>query len=271
MEVSKILLIVIVVVGIIHLLKNTDLVELPVKGKEKVKNGIKTRGLKTDDKLGNFPVPPTSSESKPLSESTNNDTTLINDTLIANPSIVNVIRSGIDDKESHYPKYYRKDIMSGNTVGTSEYTFAETGEGGPSLAWSDKNVSDHPKYYKSDFEGGLTNVGSFFDQSNVYVDIAGPRTDANVGDICYTNTKGDKICLENDKLMNVAPQVVDNKGNCGFLNSYNLLEYTNYLKYGGGNTKVINGSPFYDGVTGNNRFSLKYDQPLKEQVLACSL
>ena len=35
-----------------------------------------------------------------------------------------------------------------------------------------------------------------------------------------------------------------------------MLQYTNYLKYGGGNNKVII-EPFYDGVTGNNRFSSK--------------
>ena len=107
MELSKILLIVLVIVGIIHLMKNKELVlpdlDLPVQDKTKVKNNVmkkvETRGLKTDDKLGNFPIPPTSSESTPLSESTNDDTTLINDSLIANPSIVNVIRSGIDNKE----------------------------------------------------------------------------------------------------------------------------------------------------------------------------
>ena len=273
MELSKILLIVLVVVGIIHLLKNTDLVDLvdlPVKAKEKVKNDIKTRGLKTDDKLGNFPVPPTSSESNPLNESTNNDTTLINNSLIANPSIVNIIRNGVDNKESHYPKFYRKDIMSGNTVGTTEHKFAETTDKS-SLAWSDQNVSQYPKYYKSDFEGGLTNVGSFFDQSNKYVDISGPRTDANVGDVCYTDKDGDKVCLENDKLINVAPQVVDNKGNCDSLNSYNLLKYSNYLKYGGGENKVINGSSFYDNVKGSYKYSLTTDKPLKEEVLLCSL
>jgi hypothetical protein len=271
MELSKIILILLVVIVVIHLLKNTDLVDLSTKDMKKVKKAAETRVLKPSDKLGNFPIPRSSSVSKPLNESTNNDTTLINNSLMANPSIVNVIRSGINNKESHYPKYYRKDIMSGNTVGSSEYTFAETDNDKSSLAWADQNVSDYPKFYKSDFEGGLTDVGSFFDQSNKYVDITGPRTDANVGDACYTNSKGDKICLENDKLMNVAPQVVDNKGNCGPLNSYNILQYTNYLKYGGGNNKVINGSPFYDGVTGNNRFSLKYDEPLKEQVLSCSL
>ena len=62
MELSKILLIVLVVVGIIHLLKNTDSVlpdlDLPVEDKTKVKNNVmkkvETRGLKTNDKLGNF-------------------------------------------------------------------------------------------------------------------------------------------------------------------------------------------------------------------------
>ena len=275
MELSKILLIVLVVVGIIHLLKNTEPV-LPIedktdtKSKKDIIKKVETRGIKTGDKLGSFPIPPTSSESKPLSESTNNDTTLINDTLISNPDIVNVIRSGVVNKESHYPKYYRKDLISGNTVGTTEYTFAETTEKS-SLAWSDQNVSDHPKYYKSDFDGGLTNIGSFFDQSNRYVDITGPRTDANVGNVCYTDKDGGNACLENDKLMNIAPLVVDNKRRCGSLNDYNMLQYTNYLKYGGGNNKVINGSSFYDGVTGNNKFNSKYDVPLKEEVLSCSL
>lgn len=275
MELSKILLIVLVVVGVMHLLKNTDLV-LPVEDKTKVKQNnvmkkVETRGLKTDDKLGNFPIPPTSSETIPLSESTNNDTTLINDSLIANPSIVNVIRSGVRNKESHYPKYYRKDLISGNTLGTSEHKFAQTDNNKSSLAWSDDNVSQYPKFYKSEFEGGLTNVGSFFDQSNKYVDITGPRTDANVGDACYTDKGGVKVCLENDKLMNVAPQVIDNKRGCGVLNDYNILQYTNYLKYGGGNNKVINGSPLYGSVTGNNRFNSRYEEPLKEEVLSCSL
>lgn len=275
MEVSKILLIVLVVVGIIHLLKNTGLV-LPVEDKTnaKVKNNVmkkvETRGLKTDDKLGNFPIPLTSSDSTPLNESTNNDITLINNSFVADPSIVNIIRNGVDNKESHYPKYYRKDLLSGNTVGTSEYTFAETTDE-PSLAWSDQNVSQYPKYYKSDFKGGLTNVGSFFDQSNKYVDITGPRSNANVGDVCYTDSTGDKICLENDKLINIAPQVVDNKKGCDSLNSYNLLQYSNYLKYGGGENKVINGSPFYDNVKGSYKYSSTADEPLKEQVLSCSL
>ena len=99
-----------------------------------------------------------------------------------------------------------------------------------SLAWSDDNVSQYPKFYKSDFDGGLTNIGSFFDQSNRYVDITGPRTDANVWDICYTDKEGEKVCLENDKLMNVAPQVVDNKRSCGFLNDYNLSHLLKFHK-----------------------------------------
>jgi len=244
MELSKILLIVLIVFGVIHLMKKTDL-DLPVEDKTKtelktnIMKNVESRGFKNDNKLGNFPVPSTSSKSEPLSKSTNDDITLINDTLIANPSIINVIRTGIDNKESHYPKYYRKDLISGNTIGTTEYKFAEMTDK-PNLSWSDNNVSQYPKYYKSDFEGGLTNVGSFFDQSNQYVDITGPRTDANVGDVCYTDKNGEKVCLENDKLMNVAPQVVDNKGGCGFLNDYNILQYTNYLKYGGGNNKLIN-------------------------------
>ena len=34
--------------------------------------------------------------------------------------------SGVNNKESHYQKYYRKDLISGNTVGTTELKFAET-------------------------------------------------------------------------------------------------------------------------------------------------
>ena len=285
MELSNVLLIVLGLFVILYLLKNngppTTIDELnscsPPNKKKRSDSGYKrnnsvvdTRGLKLDT-LGNFPIPPTSSESTALNESTNNDTTIINNSLVADPSIVNVIRSGIDNKESHYPKYYRKDLISGNTIGTTEHTFAGVNNDEPSLAWADLNVSQYPKYYKSDFKGGLTNVGSFFDKSNKYVDITGPRTDANVGDVCYKDKGGTEICLENDKLINIAPSVVDNKKNCGFMNDYNLLQYSNYLKYGGGENKVINGSPFYDGVTGNNKYSVSFDTPINDEVINCEL
>ena len=290
MELSNILLIVLGLFVILHFFKKngslTTIDELNSCSSPNNKNScdsghkrnnsvVDTRGLKLDksglnlDTLGNFPIPPTSSESKALSENTNNDLTLINNSLVANPSIVNVIRSGIDNKESHYPKYYRKDLMSGNTIGTTEHTFAGANNDEPSLAWADLNVSDYPKYYKSDFEGGLTNVGSFFDQSNKYVDITGPRTDANVGDVCYKDKDGTEICLENDKLINVAPHVVDNKKGCGFMNNNRLLQFSNLIKQRG--ETVSNGSIFYDNVKGNNKYSIPFDTPIKDEVISCEL
>ena len=76
------------------------------------------------------------------------------DAVLNSEPTINEIRNGTVKDESHFPKYYLKDTLSANTIGTTEYSFAgEVGE--EAVAWSDENVSQYPTYYKSDFKGVL--------------------------------------------------------------------------------------------------------------------
>lgn len=219
------------------------------------------------DNLGDFPIPPTTSESSSLSPLFKTDLTALNNGLPKSNAIVDEIRTVNPSKGSHYPKYYRKDYLSGNTIGTTELKFAGKMLNESSVSWSDENVSQYPKYYKSDFEGGLTNPGSFFDQNNQYTDLTGPRTDANINDVCYKSKQGEIVCLENDKLQNIPPSLISDVNNCGFLNSIGLLNYSNRINETG--EKIMNGGILYDNVQASKPVNETPSVPIQPQVLPC--
>ena len=227
--------------------------------------------VKSDSKpikeLGDFPVPPTTSTSSSLSPIMGTDLSCVNNGLPSSPDLVNELRTTDPSPESHFPKYYRKDYLSGNTLDTTELRFAGYELDESSVSWSDENVSQYPKYYKSDFEGGLTNAGAFFDQNNQYTDLTGPRTDASINDVCYKSKEGETVCLENDKLQNVPPSLISDISNCGFLNSIGLLEYSNRIKET--NEKIMNGGILYDNVQGARNVNETPSPPLKPQSLSC--
>lgn len=224
---------------------------------------------KPAQELGEFPTPPTTSTSSSLSPLFETDVTRMNSGLPSSDQVKVEYRNTVPSSESHFPKYYRKDYLSGNTVGTTELKFAGYSADKPSVAWSDENVSQYPKYYKSNFEGGLTNPGSFFDQNNQYTDLSGARTNATMNDVCYTSKSGERVCLENDKLQNIPPSLVTDRKNCGFLNSIGLLEYSNRINETG--EKIMNGGTLYDQVQGSKPINETPSAPLKPQVLSCMI
>ena len=224
---------------------------------------------KPTQELGEFPIPPTTSNSSSLSPVFETDVTRMDSGLPSSNQVEVEYRNTVPSSESHFPKYYRKEYLSGNTVGTTELKFAGYSVDKPSVAWSDENVSQYPKYYKSDFEGGLTNPGSFFDQSNQYTDLSGPRTNASINDVCYKSKSGERVCLENDKLQNIPPSLVMDRNNCGFLNSIGLLEYSNRINETG--EKIMNGGTLYDQVQGSKPMNETPSAPLKPQVLPCMI
>ena len=224
---------------------------------------------KPTQELGEFPTPPTTSNSSSLSPVFETDVTRMNSGLPSSNQVEVEYRNTVPSGESHFPKYYRKEYLSGNTVGTTELKFAGYSVDKPSVSWSDENVSQYPKYYKSDFEGGLTNPGSFFDQSNQYTDLSGPRTNASINDVCYKSKSGERVCLENDKLQNIPPSLVTDRNNCGFLNSIGLLEYSNRINETG--EKIMNGGTLYDQVQGSKPMNETPSAPLKPQVLPCMI
>ena len=221
---------------------------------------------------GNFPIPQSSTISKSLSTNYPEDLSIItNGAIIPNKDTIKIGRSS--DKavadESYFPKYYRKDKLSGSTIDSSEYKFAEVDNLKSEHAWSDKNVSQYPNYYTSQLKDEVTNVGAFFDVNNNFVDTTKPRSTANVGDICFKSKEGEKVCLDNKNIHNVPPSLIGNKSNCGFLNSIGLLEFSNLIYED--KERVNNGGFLYGNVKGSKKHNETYSKPIKQQVLSCQV
>ena len=270
MELISLVLIVILIIAFVNMNKDEKITQGMKPKKTRLSLSDETKIIKNRGKQseGNFPIPQTTTELKRLSPDYQEDLSVISSAVLPSSAIISELRTTLPDKQSHYPEYYRKDNMSGNTLSSTElYAVGESDE--PAVAWSDENVSQYPKYYKSNFTGGLTSPGSFFDQNNQYVDLTGPRSEANVGDVCYVSKDGDKVCLENDKLQNVPPSLIDNVNKCGFLNNIGLLEYSN--KINESQEKVINGGTLYGGVKGAMKQNETPSTPLGPQFLSCSL
>jgi len=231
---------------------------------------IENRGpaIKT---TGNFPIPQSSTISKSLSTNYPEDLSIItNGATIPNKDTVNIVRSSnVPLQESHFPNYYRKDNLSGNTIGSSEYKFAEVDNLKSDNAWSDENVSQYPNYYTSQLKDELTNVGAFFDVNNNFVDTTKPRSTANVGDVCFVSKEGEKVCLDNKNLHNIPPSLISDPSNCGFLNSIGLLEFSNLVNED--KERVNNGGYLYGNVKGSKKHNEVYSEPIQQQVMSCQV
>ncbi len=221
--------------------------------------------------MGNFPIPQSTSNKKSLSIDYPEDLSIItqgatipnNDIIIENRSTNHPL------KESHFPEYYRKDTMSGSTIDTTEYKFAEVDNLTSEVAWSDENVSQYPKYYTNKIKNNLTNVGDFFDQNNQYVDTTKPRSTANVDDVCFVSKEGEHVCLDNKHVQNIPPSLISDINNCGFLNSIGQLEYSNNIYES--KERVNNGGFLYDKVKGSKEHDETYSEPIPQQNSNCHI
>jgi len=283
MKLLEIILVIALVVVLVHINKDDKLSNGPNKLVDSVgptKDNIisvaeediliENRGppVKT---TGNFPIPQTTTTSKSLSTNYPEDLSIItNGATIPNKDTVNIVRAAkVPLKESHFPEYYRKDNLSGNTIDTSEYKFAEVDNLKSSHAWSDENVSQYPNYYTSQLKDEVTDVGAFFDVNNNFVDTTKPRSTANVGDVCFVSKEGEKVCLDNKNLHNVPPSLISDKSNCGFLNSIGLLEFSNLIYED--KERVNNGGFLYGSVKGSKKYNEVYSEPIKQPTLTCQI
>ena len=231
-----------------------------------------------NDTIGEFPIPQTTTISKNLSPNVPEDLSIIangsNVSNDRNKGLMNVYKEmkpkdNDTIADSRFPKYFRKDNMSGSTIGTTEYTFAEVDNNIPAYAWQDKNVSQYPNYYTSQLKDEITNVGAFFDVNNNFVDTTKPRSTANVGDICFVSKEGEKVCLDNKNQHNVPPSLISDKSNCGFLNSIGLLEFSNLVNES--KERVNNGGYLYGSVKGSKKHNEVYSEPIQQPVLQCQI
>ena len=221
--------------------------------------------------MPHFPYPQTTSRHKSLSTNYPEDLSIINQgTTINNPDMIVQIRdNGRSYQESHFPEYYKKDNLSANTIGTTEYKFAEVDNLKSSHSWTDKNVSQYPNYYSSQLKDEITNVGSFFDINNNFVDTTSPRSVVDVGEVCYRTKDGEQVCLDGSRNYNPPPALISDKNNCGFLNSIGLLEFSNRIKENG--ERVNNGGYLYGNVKGSKKHNEVYSKPLQPEVLSCNI
>ena len=142
--------------------------------------------------------------------------------LPSNNSELDIIRDtsgNINKKRIYLPDYYRKDRLSGNTIGSEEYRSFKPHDEGSDNSWTDESVSIYQKHYNSDIQNELTNVGMFFDKNNQYNDKTSSNTEVLVSDSCYVDKLGNQFCEDNTRLQNIPPSLIMDPKNCKILNS----------------------------------------------------
>lgn len=163
----------------------------------------------------------------------------------------------------YLPDYYRKDRLSGNTIGSEELRPFLTDEKTSESSWTDKNVSEHPKFYNSDVQDNLTDIGSFFDKNNKYNDSTSATTVALPSDRCYLDKMGNQFCEENTRLQNIPPKLISNP-EAPVLNTIGYYKEDNNID--DMKDKLINGGIFYGNIKGsldkNETFSSFNNNPL---------
>jgi hypothetical protein len=162
-----------------------------------------------------------------------------------------ITRTDMDNVKQrvYLPDYYRKDRLSGNTIGSEELRPFLTDEKTTESSWTDKNVSEHPKFYNSDVRDNLTDIGSFFDKNNNYNDKASSRSVALPSDRCYLDKMGNQFCEENTRLQNIPPKLISDP-NSPVLNTIGYYKDQNIID--DMKDKLINGGIFFNSIKGSN-------------------
>jgi len=245
----------IVIVGSQLLLKNVNI------------NGIKKENKLTNE-LGNFPNPQISRGFEQLSKLKPLNSLFIQNNKKIDESEVNIIRSNNVDNDKnpiyYKPEFYKKDFISPNPIGSTEYNFAEFNDDKTSYAWTNNNVSQHPSFYRSEIENERTNVGEFFDVNNKYNDKTSVYSTNNLPDRCFLDKDDLIVCNFNDKLQNIPPSLIKRDNKVDFLNrignngdglykdisnsEIDVINGNNYLTYEYKDEKEMNGAEVFNGV-----------------------
>ena len=248
------------------------IVLLVILGGHLLLNNSKSKGLKTGKvDLGNFPRPQISRNSLQLSNNIPVNPLYNRKEGKIDESKVNIIRSSNVDNDKnpiyYKPSFYKKDFISPNPLGSTEYNFAEFNDKKTSYAWTDNNVSQHPQFYRSNIKDEKTNVGRFFSK-NKFHDKTSPYSTNNLPDRCFLDKDDEIVCNFNDRLQNIPPSLIE-EGKNKVLNSVGVIGSDNsiykdihskeidsnngnsYVAYEYSNEKEMNGAEVYKGVQGS--------------------
>ena len=240
-------------------------------------NGSKKVGKLTNE-LGNFPNPQISRGFEQLSKLKPLNSLFIQNNKKIDESEVNIIRSNNVDNDKnpiyYKPEFYKKDFISPNPIGSTEYNFAEFNDDKTSYAWTNNNVSQHPSFYRSEIENERTNVGEFFDVNNKYNDKTSVYSTNNLPDRCFLDKDDSIVCNFNDKLQNIPPSLIKRDNKVDFLNrignngdglykdisnsEIDVINGNNYLTYEYKDEKEMNGAEVFNGVHGSSNKNETY-------------
>ena len=167
--------------------------------------------------------------------------------------------------EVFVPPKLKKDTISPNPAGSTEYRFVEET---PKTAWTTVDVSQHPKHYTSNFESELLNTGAFFNKDNFFHDKTSPYSKNSLPDRCRQDDKGEVLCNYNNRLQLIPPTLIEDKENNLVLNSIgqqkgdifktidaskvNTVQNNSYQVWNYRNEKLINGGVYFDKVTASS-------------------
>ena len=222
--------------------------------------------------LGDFPRPQISRGYQQLSKNLVNNPLYNRNFKNLKNNDINIIRSNnvANDKNPIYykPDYYKKDFISPNPLGSTEYTFAEFDGEKTTNAWTDNNVSQHPAFYRSEIENEQTNIGRFFDVNNRFNDKTSVNSTNNLPDRCFLDKDDKIVCNFNDKLQNIPPSLIDKKDKVNFLNrigtndkglykdinesEIDVVNGNNYVTYAYNEEREMNGAEVFEGVYGSS-------------------
>lgn len=137
-----------------------------------------------------------------------------------NNKTIDILRNNnntLNAKRVYLPDYYRKDRLSGNTIGSEEYRDFKPNNEEPDNSWTDINISEHPKYYTSEFSNELTNSGSFYDKNNNFNDKTSTNSEVLTTDNCYMDKMGNQFCEDNTRLQLIPPSLISDPKSCKLL------------------------------------------------------
>ncbi len=235
--------------------------------------GVKNNKDKND--LGDFPRPQISRGYQQLSKNLVNNPLYSRNLKSFKNNDIQIIRSSsvANDKNPIYykPESYKKDFISPNPLGSTEYTFAEFDGEKTTNAWTDNNVSQHPSFYRSEIEDERTNIGRFFDVNSRFNDKTSVNSTNNLPDRCFLDKDDKVICNFNDKLQNIPPSLINKEDKTNLLNRIGIndnglykdinvdtVNGNNYVTYEYNDEKEMNGADVFDGVQGSSESNESY-------------
>jgi hypothetical protein len=211
---------------------------------------LNTSKKESTPRMYDFYIPQLTGNQTPLSQDNFNNQTnanMLTRNTYLNDDNVDIIRSELSSIDKKYPKYILKDTLSGNTIGSSEMHSTDGDPDTPYKSFSDDNVSQYPKFYNSDIKNELTNIGTFFDKKNRYINTTHSNSSAYVDDNCYIDSNNDITCLDNTRLQNISPKDTNSYTTCGI-----IKDIGNY-KLNESKDSVMNGLSFYDSVFASSK------------------